>query len=56
VGATWCRQARRPSGDLLLGGGRAAFYMLYAYSKNEQGDLTLAQTRQLGQLVREKFR
>src|SRR4026209_2025128 len=22
VGATWCRQTRRPSGDLLLGGGR----------------------------------
>ena len=33
-----------------------AFYMLYAYSKNEQGDLTPAQTRQLGQLVREEFR
>src|SRR6476660_1070514 len=28
-----------------------AFYMLYAYAKNEQGDLTLAQTRALGQLV-----
>jgi hypothetical protein len=33
-----------------------AFYMLYAYSKNEQEDLTPAQTRQLGQLVREEFR
>ena len=33
-----------------------AFYMLYAYSKNEQGDLTPAQTRQLGRLVREEFR
>jgi hypothetical protein len=32
-----------------------AFYMLYAYSKNEQGDLTPAQTRRLGQLVREEF-
>jgi hypothetical protein len=33
-----------------------AFYMLYAYSKNEQGDLTPAQTRRLGQLVRGEFR
>ena len=32
-----------------------AFYMLYAYSKNEQGDLTPAQARQLGQLVRKEF-
>jgi mRNA-degrading endonuclease RelE of RelBE toxin-antitoxin system len=33
-----------------------AFYMLYAYSKTEQGDLTLAQTGVLGRLVREEFR
>jgi len=33
-----------------------AFYMLYAYSKNEQGDLTPAQARLLGQLVREEFK
>ena len=33
-----------------------AFYMLYAYTKNEQGDLTAAQTRALGQLVREEFK
>ena len=32
-----------------------AFYMLYAYSKKEQGDLTPAQTRRLGQRVREEF-
>jgi hypothetical protein len=32
------------------------FYMLYAYSKNEQGDLTRAQVRVLGQLVREEFK
>jgi hypothetical protein len=32
-----------------------AFYMLYAYSKNEQGDLTAAQARQLGRVVREEF-
>jgi mRNA-degrading endonuclease RelE of RelBE toxin-antitoxin system len=33
-----------------------AFYMLYAYSKTEQGDLTPAQTRALGSLVREEFK
>lgn len=33
-----------------------AFYMLYAYSKKEQADLTPAQARQLGQLVREEFK
>lgn len=34
----------------------SAFYMLYAYSKNEQDDLTPAQARRLGQLVREEFK
>jgi|SRR5687767_10243200 len=33
-----------------------AFYMLYAYAKNEQGDLTTAQIRVLGRLVREEFK
>ena len=33
-----------------------AFYMLYAYSKSEPGDLTPAQTRVLGRLVREEFK
>jgi len=33
-----------------------AFYMLYAYAKNELGDLTPAQARTLGQLVREEFK
>ncbi|MGB7219865.1 MAG: type II toxin-antitoxin system RelE/ParE family toxin [Vicinamibacterales bacterium] len=33
-----------------------AFYMLYVYAKNEQGDLTRAQARGLGQLVREEFK
>lgn len=32
------------------------FYMLYAYSKNEQGDLTPTQARLLGQLVRKEFK
>ena len=34
----------------------SAFYMLYVYSKNEQGDLTPRQARTLGQLVREEFK
>lgn len=36
--------------------GEEAFYMLYVYTKAEQGDLTPVQTRQLGRLVREEFR
>jgi hypothetical protein len=32
-----------------------AFYMLFAYAKNEQGDLTPAQARALGRLIREEF-
>ena len=31
------------------------FYMVYAYTKSEQGDLTPAQTRQLSRVVREEF-
>jgi hypothetical protein len=34
----------------------SAFYMLYVYAKSEQGDLTLAQARLLGRLVREEFK
>ena len=33
-----------------------AFYMLFAYAKNDQGDLTPAQAKTLGRLVREEFR
>jgi hypothetical protein len=36
--------------------GERAFYMMYAYSKSEQGDLTPAQTRELGRLMREEFK
>ncbi len=32
------------------------FYMLYGYSKSDQGDLTPAQARVLGRLVREEFK
>ncbi len=34
----------------------AAFYMVYAYAKAAQGDLTPTQTRALGRLVREEFK
>ena len=34
----------------------AAFYMLYAYAKNEQGDLTPTQARVLSALIREEFK
>ena len=37
-------------------GREATFYMLYAYIKNEQGDLTPKQTKTLGRLVREEFK
>jgi hypothetical protein len=33
-----------------------AFYTLFVYAKNDQGDLTPAQAKTLGRLVREEFR
>lgn len=33
-----------------------AFYMVYAYTKAEQGDLTPAQTRELARVVRKAFK
>ena len=36
--------------------GDQAFYMVYAYTKSEPGDLTPAQTRQLSRVVREEFK
>ena len=36
--------------------GDQAFYLVYAYTKSEQGDLTPAQTRQLGRVGREEFK
>ncbi len=33
-----------------------AFYMVYAYAKAEQGDLTSTQARELGRVVREEFK
>ena len=32
------------------------FYMLYAYTKQEQGDLTPQQVKVLSRLVREEFK
>ena len=34
----------------------AAFYMIYAYAKNEQGDLSLHQARVVAALIREEFK
>jgi hypothetical protein len=50
------RKERRAKDYLLLGAVGGRVYMLYAYSKNEQGDLTLTQARKLGQLVRKEFK
>ena len=36
--------------------GEDVCYMLYAYAKNEQGDLTRGQIRALARLVREEFK
>jgi hypothetical protein len=56
----WARPGGGKSGGLRViyywAPSETAFYMLYAYSKNEQGDLTPAQARTLGRLVREKFK
>ena len=56
----WARPGGGKSGGLRViyywAPAENAFYMLYAYAKNEQGDLTAAQTRRLGQLVREEFK
>ena len=56
----WARPGRGKSGGLRViyywAPIEEAFYMLYAYAKSQQGDLTSAQTRALGQLVREEFK
>ena len=35
--------------------GEETFYMVFAYAKSDQGDLTPTQVRQLGRVVREEF-
>lgn len=56
----WARPGAGKRGGLRViyywAGVERAFYMLYAYSKNEQKDLTAAQARMLGQLVRKEFK
>ena len=56
----WARPGTGKRGGLRIiyywAPGERAFYMLYVYAKNEQGDLTQAQARWLGQLVREEFK
>ncbi len=56
----WARPGAGKRGGLRIiyywAPGERAIYMLYAYSKSEQGDLTAEQARQLGQLVRREFR
>jgi hypothetical protein len=55
----WARPGRGKSGGLRViyywAPADEAFYMLYTYAKNEQGDLTAGQTRALGLLVRKEF-
>jgi hypothetical protein len=56
----WARPGAGKSGGFRIiyywAPAETAFYMLYAYAKNEQGDLTPSQARLLGQLVREEFK
>lgn len=56
----WARPGAGKSGGFRIiyywAPAEAVFYMLYAYSKNEQGDLTPSQARLLGQLVQEEFK
>ncbi len=56
----WARRGTGKRGSLRViyycAPAESAFYMMYVYSKNEQGDLTPGQARTLGQLVREEFK
>ena len=64
-GTEGLRKIRRPlTGRGKRGGARVIYYhvvsdhqilLLYAYAKNQQGDLTPTQAKQLAQLVREEF-
>ena len=55
----WGRQGQGKRGGLRViyfwQKARQTCYMLFLYRKNEQGDLTAAQTRGLARLVREEF-
>ena len=56
----WARAGGGKSGGIRViyywDSDRSLFYLLYAYAKSEQGDLTPAQVRTLGALVREEFK
>ena len=56
----WAKAGSGKRGGLRIiyywGPAERVVYMLYAYAKNEQGDLTPAQMRTLGRLVREEFK
>lgn len=64
-GAKGLRKLRRPlAGRGKRGGARVIYFhvvsadkilLLFAYAKNQQGDLTRAQAKQLAQLVQEEF-
>ncbi len=64
-GAKGLRKIRRPlTGRGKRGGARVIYYhiasdhqilLLYSYAKNQQGDLTPAQAKQLVQLIQEEF-
>ena len=64
-GTKGLRKIRRPlSGRGKRGGARVIYHhivsdhqilLLYAYAKNQQGDLTPTQAKQLAQLVKEEF-
>jgi hypothetical protein len=56
VGPRRSGHTRRCTRDLPLGQADPPFYMLYAYTKQEQGDLTLQQAKVLRRLVREEFK
>lgn len=51
-----CRAAARLRVIYYWAAAEDVCYMLYAYAKNEQGDLTRAQIRVLARLVREEFK
>lgn len=56
----WSRPGSGKRGGLRViyywAGRDAAFYMLYAYAKKEQGDLTPKQAKILAELIREEFK
>jgi len=56
----WARQGQGKRGGLRViyywAAREAAFYMLYVYTKSDQGDLTPRQARVLGELIREEFK